>query len=188
MTFACNINCPYRSCLPCTKACCENPAVRSGKCCDPNTLGRCLQPFSPQCFAPCCHQSVKLRENFNWVDGRIESVNRIKLINPLKELYGLGDGIAIDCEERFGMDGLSSYPCISSYLDAKLGKKEASRLPLLLMVRQVKAQRLVSSKKDTKIPVFQKEVGLFTLRFHHMLACWSPLSLKMALLSVLGVT
>ena len=86
------------------------------------------------------------------------------------------------------MDGLSSYPCISSYLDAKLGKKEASRLPLLLMVRQVKAQRLVSSKKDTKIPVFQKEVGLFTLRFHHMLACWSPLSLKMALLSVLGVT
>ena len=125
MSFACNINCHCRSCLPCTKACCENPAVRSGKCCDPNTLGRCLQPFSPQCFAPCCHQSVKLRENFNWVDSRIESVNRIKLINPLKELYGLGDGIAIDCEERFGMDGLSSYPCISSYLDAKLGKKRS---------------------------------------------------------------
>ena len=39
------IPCHCVKCQPCRGPCCDNPAVRAGKCCDPNTLGRCLQPF-----------------------------------------------------------------------------------------------------------------------------------------------
>ena len=40
-----SIPCHCPECLPCTEECCHNPAVRSGACCDPETLGHCLQPF-----------------------------------------------------------------------------------------------------------------------------------------------
>ena len=40
-----SIPCHCPECLPCTEECCDNPAVRSGACCDPETLGHCLQPF-----------------------------------------------------------------------------------------------------------------------------------------------
>ena len=40
-----SIPCHCLECLPCTEECCDNPAVRSGACCDPETLGHCLQPF-----------------------------------------------------------------------------------------------------------------------------------------------
>ena len=79
--------CHCRLCLPCMKLCCDNPVVRSGKCCDPTTLGFCLQPFEPQCFAPCCHLSVKLHDNYRWVNGELKEYVGVKLINPLKELY-----------------------------------------------------------------------------------------------------
>ena len=39
------VPCHCPECLPCREDCCENPAVRSGRCCDPRTLGQCLQPF-----------------------------------------------------------------------------------------------------------------------------------------------
>ena len=39
------VPCHCPECLPCREDCCENPAVRSGKCCDPRTLGQCLQPY-----------------------------------------------------------------------------------------------------------------------------------------------
>ena len=39
-----SVPCHCANCMPCTEECCENPAVRSGKCCDPETLGQCLQP------------------------------------------------------------------------------------------------------------------------------------------------
>ena len=41
--FSVRCHCP--DCLPCSEECCENQAVRSGRCCDPETLGQCLQPF-----------------------------------------------------------------------------------------------------------------------------------------------
>ena len=40
-----SVPCHCAHCLPCTELCCENPAVRSGRCCDPETLGHCLQPL-----------------------------------------------------------------------------------------------------------------------------------------------
>ena len=40
-----SVPCHCANCLPCTELCCENPAVRSGRCCDPETLGQCLQPL-----------------------------------------------------------------------------------------------------------------------------------------------
>ena len=40
-----SIPCHCPECLPCTGECCDNPTVRSGACCDPETLGHCLQPF-----------------------------------------------------------------------------------------------------------------------------------------------
>ena len=39
------IPCHCVQCVPCLLPCCHNPAVRAGKCCDPHTLGHCLQPF-----------------------------------------------------------------------------------------------------------------------------------------------
>ena len=39
------IKCHCVKCIPCKLPCCENPAVRAGKCCDPSTLGGCLQPY-----------------------------------------------------------------------------------------------------------------------------------------------
>ena len=39
------IPCHCVKCVPCLLPCCHNPAVRAGKCCDPETLGHCLQPF-----------------------------------------------------------------------------------------------------------------------------------------------
>ena len=41
----CHVPCLCAHCLPCSEECCENQAVRSGRCCDPETLGQCLQPF-----------------------------------------------------------------------------------------------------------------------------------------------
>ena len=40
-----SVPCHCAHCLPCSEECCENPAVRSGRCCDPETLGQCLQPL-----------------------------------------------------------------------------------------------------------------------------------------------
>lgn len=40
-----DIPCHCQLCLPCSSPCCENPAVRAGRCCDPRTLGHCLQPY-----------------------------------------------------------------------------------------------------------------------------------------------
>ena len=39
------VPCHCPQCRPCSSLCCENPAVRAGQCCDPRTLGRCLQPY-----------------------------------------------------------------------------------------------------------------------------------------------
>ena len=39
------IPCHCVKCVPCLLPCCHNAAVRAGKCCDPETLGHCLQPF-----------------------------------------------------------------------------------------------------------------------------------------------
>ena len=44
------IPCHCVQCVPCLLPCCHNPAVRAGKCCDPNTLGHCLQPFEVSSF------------------------------------------------------------------------------------------------------------------------------------------
>ena len=40
-----SIPCHCSDCLPCGEECCDNPVVRSGQCCDPGTLGQCLQPL-----------------------------------------------------------------------------------------------------------------------------------------------
>ena len=39
------VPCHCPRCRPCSSLCCENPPVRAGQCCDPRTLGRCLQPY-----------------------------------------------------------------------------------------------------------------------------------------------
>ena len=44
------IPCHCVQCVPCLLPCCHNPAVRAGKCCDPETLGHCLQPFEVSSF------------------------------------------------------------------------------------------------------------------------------------------
>ena len=86
VSTSCSPGCHCRVCQPCTKPCCENSAVRTGRCCDPSTLGSCLQPYQAQCFAPCCHHSVQLRDNFRWVGGNlVEGVGRLDLVNPLEE-------------------------------------------------------------------------------------------------------
>jgi len=68
--FSVPCHCP--ECLPCMEECCDNPAVRSGRCCDPETLGQCLQPLQPQCYAPCCVPGhVRLREDLDFVNGNV---------------------------------------------------------------------------------------------------------------------
>ena len=39
------VPCHCPQCVPCSNLCCENPPVRAGQCCDPRTLGSCLQPY-----------------------------------------------------------------------------------------------------------------------------------------------
>ena len=92
-------SCHCEMCMQCLKPCCNNPAVRSGKCCDPTTLGFCLQPYEPQCFAPCCHLSVQLRDDYRWVDKQITKYVPIKLINPLTELYPIDEELQLPTEE-----------------------------------------------------------------------------------------
>ena len=47
-----SIPCHCPQCRPCSHVCCENPAVRAGQCCDPRTLGRCLQPYQVNIAGP----------------------------------------------------------------------------------------------------------------------------------------
>ena len=39
------VPCHCPQCQPCSNVCCDNTPVRAGLCCDPRTLGRCLQPY-----------------------------------------------------------------------------------------------------------------------------------------------
>ena len=53
-----HVSCHCDQCMPCSGPCCENPAVRAGRCCDPATLGSCLQPLEVRFII------IKLRRNF----------------------------------------------------------------------------------------------------------------------------
>ena len=94
------IPCHCVKCLPCTSLCCDNPPVRSGRCCDPSTLGQCLQPYQvtilqtghyklshyisqPQCYAPCCHPTVSLRQQFRYVGGSVHYQEPWLLTHPV---------------------------------------------------------------------------------------------------------
>ena len=141
--------CHCRECQPCPHACCENMAVRTGLCCDPTTLGRCLQPYQTECYAPCCHPSVQLRDDYRWVGGELSKVERVKLLNPLEGESQLGNEVLEEYkqvnnidnnqnneesapeEESTGQESFTdesyvpqiySDQLISKYLDAKLGK------------------------------------------------------------------
>jgi len=78
-----SIPCHCVQCLPCSELCCNNPAVRAGKCCDQRTLGHCLQPFQPQCHAPCCHPTVSLCGSLRHVGGRLQHYEPLLLSPPL---------------------------------------------------------------------------------------------------------
>lgn len=94
------IPCHCVKCLPCVSLCCDNPPVRAGRCCDPSTLGQCLQPYQvivlqndhhklsryilqPQCYAPCCHPTVSLRQQFRYVGGSVHYQEPCLLIHPV---------------------------------------------------------------------------------------------------------
>ena len=54
------IPCHCVQCVPCLLPCCHNPAVRAGKCCDPHTLGHCLQPFEVSFYSQIYHTVNRL--------------------------------------------------------------------------------------------------------------------------------
>ena len=77
-------SCHCPSCLPCSAPCCDNPAVRSGRCCDPSSLGSCLQPLEAQCSAPCCWSS-----DTSHSESRMEAIKEeFELVRPFNECFG----------------------------------------------------------------------------------------------------
>ena len=63
-----HVPCHCDQCMPCSGPCCENPAVRAGRCCDPATLGSCLQPLEVRFIIS------KLRRNFYMYECECSSV------------------------------------------------------------------------------------------------------------------
>merc|ERR1719153_131768 len=199
--------CHCRECQPCPHACCENMAVRSGLCCDPTTLGRCLQPYQTECYAPCCHHSVQLRENYRWVGGKLIKIEKMVLFNPLKGECELGEEVleeyrevndkdhdtineeAVSEEESTSHESFEddsyipqiySDQFISKYLDVKLGKViQKSDFP-------VKSD-FFKIYKDSSLPhggriVHKKRVGSTQMEFSYRSKCGKLFNTRTGLL------
>ena len=194
--------CHSRECQPCPHACCENIVVRTGLCCDPTTLGRCLQPYQAECYAPCCHHSVQLRDDYRWVGGELSKVERVTLVNPLEGESQLGYEVLKEYRQVNNNEGsvseeestspgsptdenyipqIYSNQLISKYLDAKLGKvKPKSDFPV--------RNEFFKMYKDSSLPhgcriVHKKKLQSPRIEFSYRSKCGKFFDTKAGLLS-----